>query len=327
MKFLDQAKIYIKAGNGGSGASSFRREKYIEFGGPDGGNGGNGGSIILESERNLNTLIDFRYKQHFKAENGRPGSKKNKTGAGGKDLILKIPVGTQIYEEDNNALIYDFTNNKDRFVVATGGKGGLGNTRFKSSTNRAPKRKTDGSKGEEFWVWLQLKVIADVGIIGLPNAGKSSFLSKCTRAKPKIANYPFTTINPNLGVLNINHREIVLADIPGLIEGSHKGIGLGDKFLRHIERCKTLIHLIDISEKNILENYLKVRNELSKYDKSILKKEEIVIFNKVDLMGKEKIKEKLKNFKKKIKKNFETVSLITNENLEKVKKIIYKKCI
>jgi len=327
MKFLDQAKIYIKAGNGGSGASSFRREKYIEFGGPDGGDGGNGGSIILESERNLNTLIDFRYKQHFKAENGRPGSKKNKTGAGGKDLILKIPVGTQIYEEDNNALIYDFTNNKDRFVVATGGKGGLGNTRFKSSTNRAPKRKTDGSKGEEFWVWLQLKVIADVGIIGLPNAGKSSFLSKCTRAKPKIANYPFTTINPNLGVLNINHREIVLADIPGLIEGSHKGIGLGDKFLRHIERCKTLIHLIDISEKNILENYLKVRNELSKYDKSILKKEEIVIFNKVDLMGKEKIKEKLKNFKKKIKKNFETVSLITNENLEKVKKIIYKKCI
>ena len=327
MKFLDQAKIYIKAGNGGSGASSFRREKYIEFGGPDGGDGGNGGSIILESERNLNTLIDFRYKQHFKAENGRPGSKKNKTGAGGKDLVLKIPVGTQIYEEDNNALIYDFTNNKDRFVVATGGKGGLGNTRFKSSTNRAPKRKTDGSKGEEFWVWLQLKVIADVGIIGLPNAGKSSFLSKCTRAKPKIANYPFTTINPNLGVLNINHREIVLADIPGLIEGSHKGIGLGDKFLRHIERCKTLIHLIDISEKNILENYLKVRNELSKYDKSILKKEEIVIFNKVDLMGKEKIKEKLKNFKKKIKKNFETVSLITNENLEKVKKIIYKKCI
>jgi len=327
MKFLDQAKIYIKAGNGGSGASSFRREKYIEFGGPDGGDGGNGGSIILESERNLNTLIDFRYQQHFKAENGRPGSKKNKTGSSGKNLILKIPVGTQIYEEDNNTLIYDFTDNKDKFVVATGGKGGLGNTKFKSSTNRAPKRKTDGSKGEEFWVWLQLKVIADVGIIGLPNAGKSSFLSKCTRAKPKIANYPFTTINPNLGVLNINYREIVLADIPGLIEGSHKGIGLGDKFLRHIERCKTLIHLIDISEENILENYLKVRSELSKYDKSILKKKEIVIFNKIDLMDKEKIEQKLKVFKKKIKKNFEIVSLITNQNLEKVKKIIYKKCI
>ena len=238
---------------------------------------------------------------------------------------MKIPVGTQIYEEDNNTLIYDFTDNKDKFVVATGGKGGLGNTKFKSSTNRSPKRKTDGDRGEEFWVWLQLKVIADVGIIGLPNAGKSSFLSKCTRAKPKIANYPFTTINPNLGVLNINHREIVLADIPGLIEGSHKGIGLGDKFLRHIERCKTLIHLIDISEENILENYLKIRSELSKYDKSILKKKEIVIFNKVDLMDKKKIDQKIQLFKKKIKKNFEIISLITNQNLEKVKKIIYKK--
>tara|TARA_Y100001970_G_scaffold288991_1_gene417994 strand:+ start:3319 stop:4302 length:984 start_codon:yes stop_codon:yes gene_type:complete len=326
MKFLDQAKIYIKAGNGGSGASSFRREKYIEFGGPDGGDGGNGGSIVLESERNLNTLIDFRYRQHFNAENGKPGSKKNKTGGSGKDLILKIPVGTQVYEEDNNALIYDFTKNKDRFVIAAGGKGGIGNTKFKSSTNRAPRRKTDGTKGEEFWIWLQLKVIADVGIIGLPNAGKSSFLSKCTHAKPKIANYPFTTINPNLGVLNINDKEIVLADIPGLIEGSHKGIGLGDKFLRHIERCKTLIHLIDISEDNILENYLKVRGELSKYDKSILKKKEIIIFNKVDLVNKVTIKKNLKIFKKKIKKNYETMSLITNENLEKIKKNIYKKC-
>ncbi len=327
MKFLDQAKIYIKAGNGGAGASSFRREKYIEFGGPDGGDGGNGGSIIFESERNLNTLIDFRYQQHFKAENGMPGSKKNKTGAGGKDLILKIPVGTQIYEEDNNTLIYDFTKNKDKFMVATGGKGGLGNTRFKSSRNRAPRRKTDGNKGEEFWIWLQLKVIADIGIIGLPNAGKSSFLSRCTKAKPKIANYPFTTLNPNLGVLNINHKEIILADIPGLIEGSHKGVGLGDKFLRHIERCKMLIHLIDISEENMLENYLKVRSELSKYDKNILKKKEIIIFNKIDLLNKELIDEKLQNFKKKSKKKFEIVSLITNENLEKVKKNIYKKCI
>ena len=327
MKFLDQAKIYIKAGNGGSGASSFRREKYGEFGGPDGGDGGNGGSVILESERNLNTLIDFRYKQHFKAENGKAGSKKNKTGAGGKDLVLKIPVGTQIYEEDNNSLIYDFINNKEKFVVATGGQGGLGNTKFKSSTNRAPRRKTDGKKGEEFWIWLQLKVIADIGIIGLPNAGKSSFLSKCTRAKPKIANYPFTTINPNLGVLGFNHKEIILADIPGLIEGSHKGIGLGDKFLRHIERCKTLIHLIDVSEKNLSENYLKVRSELSKYDKGILKKKELIIFNKIDLIEKDTLSEKLKDFKNKIKKNFETVSLITNTNLEKIKKEIYKKCI
>ena len=326
MKFLDQAKIYIKAGDGGAGSASFRREKYIEFGGPDGGDGGNGGSIILESEENLNTLIDFRYRQHFKAETGKSGSKKNKTGAGGKDLILKVPVGTQIYEEDNNTLIYDLTKNKERFVVATGGKGGLGNTRFKSSTNRTPRKKTGGKKGEEFWIWLQLKVIADVGIIGLPNAGKSSFLSKCTKAKPKIANYPFTTINPNLGVLNINHKEIVLADIPGLIEGSHKGIGLGDKFLRHIERCKTLIHLIDISEKDILGNYLKIKSELSKYDKKILKKTEIIIFNKLDLIDMDSITEKLENFRKKIKKNFEVTSLLSGQNFEKIKKIIYKKC-
>ena len=326
MKFLDQAKIYIKAGDGGAGSASFRREKYIEFGGPDGGDGGNGGSVILESEGNLNTLIDFRYRQHFKAETGKSGSKKNKTGASGKDLILKVPVGTQIYEEDNNTLIYDLTKNKERFVVATGGKGGLGNTRFKSSTNRTPRKKTSGKKGEEFWIWLQLKVIADVGIIGLPNAGKSSFLSKCTKAKPKIANYPFTTINPNLGVLNINHKEIVLADIPGLIEGSHKGIGLGDKFLRHIERCKTLIHLIDISEKDILGNYLKIKSELSKYDKKILKKTEIIIFNKLDLIDMDSITKKLENFRKKIKKNFEVTSLLSGQNFEKIKKIIYKKC-
>ncbi len=326
MKFLDQAKIYIKAGDGGAGSASFRREKYIEFGGPDGGDGGNGGSVILESEGNLNTLIDFRYRQHFKAETGKSGSKKNKTGASGEDLILKVPVGTQIYEEDNNTLIYDLTKNKEKFVVATGGKGGLGNTRFKSSTNRTPRKKTNGKKGEEFWIWLQLKVIADVGIIGLPNAGKSSFLSKCTKAKPKIANYPFTTINPNLGVLNINHKEIVLADIPGLIEGSHKGIGLGDKFLRHIERCKTLIHLIDISEKDILGNYLKIKSELSKYDKKILKKTEIIIFNKLDLIDMDSITEKLENFRKKIKKNFEITSLLSGQNFEKIKKIIYKKC-
>ena len=327
MKFLDQAKIYIKAGNGGSGSASFRREKYVEFGGPDGGDGGNGGSIILECERNLNTLIDYRYQQHFKAESGKSGSKKNKTGAGGKDLILKVPVGTQVYEEDNNTLIYDLMKNKERFVVATGGKGGLGNTRFKSSTNRAPRKKTSGESGEEFWIWLQLKVIADVGIIGLPNAGKSSFLAKCTRAKPKVANYPFTTINPNLGVLNIGYKEIILADIPGLIEGSHKGIGLGDKFLRHIERCKTLIHLIDVSEKDILGNYLKIRDELSKYDKKILKKTEIIVLNKLDLVDMKKIKKELEIFKKRIKKDFEIISVATGENFERAKKVILKKCI
>ena len=327
MKFLDQAKIYIKAGNGGSGSASFRREKFIEFGGPDGGDGGYGGSVIISAERNLNTLIDYRYKQHFKAESGKSGSKKNKTGRSGKNLILKVPVGTQIYEEDNNTLIYDFTKNNEKFLVASGGEGGLGNTRFKSSVNRTPRKKTDGKKGEEFWIWLQLKVIADVGIIGLPNAGKSSFLSKCTRARPKIANYPFTTLNPNIGVLNINHKEIILADIPGLIEGSHKGIGLGDKFLRHIERCKTLIHLIDISEEDIIGNYLKIRNELSKYDKKILKKKEIIIFNKLDLLEVEALNEKLKKFQKRLKKNFEIISLASNENFEKMKKMVYKKCI
>ena len=324
MKFLDQAKIYIKAGKGGSGASSFRREKYVEFGGPDGGNGGDGGSVILESERNLNTLIDYRYTQHFKAQNGKPGSKKNKTGGSGKNLVLKIPVGTQIYEEDNNTLIYDFVKNNEKFVIATGGKGGLGNTRFKSSTNRAPRIKTNGSLGEEFWIWLQLKVIADIGIIGLPNAGKSSFLSKCTRAKPKIANYPFTTINPNLGVLNINHKEIILADIPGLIEGSHKGIGLGDKFLRHIERCKILLHLIDLSDEDLINSYKKIRYEISTYDKNLGKKKEIIFFNKSDLFKNEEIKKKLVDFKKMIKSKYEIISVFSDKDLQKIKKILIK---
>ena len=268
MKFLDQAKIYIKAGNGGSGSASFRREKFIEFGGPDGGDGGDGGSIILESDRNLNTLIDFRYAQHFKAQHGKPGSKRNKTGANGENLVLKVPLGTQIYEEDNNTLIYDFTENKEKYLIASGGKGGLGNVRFKSSTNRAPKKKTNGKIGEEFWIWLQLKVIADIGIIGKPNAGKSSLLAALTRAKPKIANYPFTTINPNLGVTYYDGKEVTLADIPGLVEGAHKGIGLGDKFLRHIERCKILLHLIDISEQDLITVYKNIKFELSTYDKS-----------------------------------------------------------
>ena len=259
MKFLDQAKIYIKAGNGGSGSASFRREKFVEYGGPDGGDGGDGGSIIVQSDRNLNTLIDFRYAQHFKAHHGKSGSKRNKTGANGEDLILKVPMGTQIYEEDNNTLIYDFTKNKEKYLVATGGKGGLGNVRFKSSTNRAPRKKTNGKLGEEFWIWLQLKVIADIGIIGKPNAGKSSLLAALTRAKPKIANYPFTTINPNLGVSYYGGKEITLADIPGLVEGAHKGVGLGDKFLRHIERCKILLHLIELSEEYLINSNKKIK--------------------------------------------------------------------
>ena len=272
MKFLDQVKIYVKAGNGGSGSPSFRREKFVEFGGPDGGDGGKGGSVILISERNLNTLIDYRYQQHFKAERGKDGSGKNKTGKGGEDLYLKVPLGTQVFEEDNKTLIYDFKSQKEEFLVASGGKGGFGNTRFKSSTNRAPKKFTKGGQGEEFWIWLQLKTIADIGIIGLPNAGKSSLLASMTSANPKIANYKFTTINPNLGVASYDDKEVTLADIPGLIEGAHTGTGLGIKFLKHIERCKTLLHLIDITEDDLFISYNQVRKELSKYSKDLIKK-------------------------------------------------------
>ena len=324
MKFLDQAKIYIKAGNGGSGSASFRREKFVEYGGPDGGDGGDGGSIIVESDRNLNTLIDFRYAQHFKAQNGKPGSKRNKTGGNGKDLILKVPTGTQIYEEDNNTLIYDFTKNKEKYLVASGGRGGLGNVRFKSSTNRAPRKKTNGKIGEEFWIWLQLKVIADVGIIGKPNAGKSSLLAALTRAKPKIANYPFTTINPNLGVTYYDGKEITLADIPGLVEGAHKGIGLGDKFLRHIERCKILLHLIDLSEDDLINSYKKIKLELSEYDKNLGKKKEIIFFNKSDLLKKDNIERKMKEFKSKIKAKSEVISVFSNKDIQKVRKLLIK---
>ena len=324
MKFLDQAKIYIKAGNGGSGSASFRREKFVEYGGPDGGDGGDGGSIIVQSDRNLNTLIDFRYAQHFKAKHGKPGSKRNKTGANGEDLILKVPLGTQVYEEDNNTLIYDFTKNKEKYLVASGGKGGLGNVRFKSSTNRAPRKKTNGKLGEEFWIWLQLKVIADIGIIGKPNAGKSSLLAALTRAKPKIANYPFTTINPNLGVSYYGGKEITLADIPGLVEGAHKGVGLGDKFLRHIERCKILLHLIDLSDSNLLNSYKKIKLELSNYDKDLIKKKEIIFFNKSDLLENNEINEKLKEFKKKIKTKYEIVSVYSNKDIQRIKKLLVK---
>ena len=290
MKFLDQVKIYVKAGNGGSGSPSFRREKFVEFGGPDGGDGGKGGSVILISERNLNTLIDYRYQQHFKAERGKDGSGKNKTGKGGEDLYLKVPLGTQVFEEDNKTLIYDFKSQKEEFLVASGGKGGFGNTRFKSSTNRAPKKFTKGGQGEEFWIWLQLKTIADIGIIGLPNAGKSSLLASMTSANPKIANYKFTTINPNLGVASYDDKEVTLADIPGLIEGAHTGTGLGIKFLKHIERCKTLLHLIDITEDDLFISYNQVRKELSKYSKDLVKKKEIVVLNKTDLIDEEEKK-------------------------------------
>ena len=322
MKFLDQAKIHVKAGDGGSGSASFRREKFIEFGGPDGGDGGHGGSIVFVVDKNLNTLIDFRYQQHFKAEKGKDGKGKKKTGKSGKNLILKVPIGTQIFEEDNNTLIEDLTSPEQKIVIANGGKSGLGNVRFKSSTNRAPRKKTDGNKGESFWIWLQLKVIADIGIIGMPNSGKSSLLSVLTSAKPKIANYPFTTINPNLGVTNYNNKEVTLADIPGLIEGAHEGIGLGDKFLRHIERCKNILHLIDITNENLLENYSKVRKELLKYSNKLIKKREIIVFNKIDMISDEEVNRKINTFSKKIKKKIYSISALKHKGLTTIKRML-----
>ena len=319
MKFLDQVKIFVKAGDGGSGSPSFRREKFIEFGGPDGGDGGKGGSVILKAERNLNTLIDFRYQQHFKAERGGDGSGKNKTGRGGKTLVLKVPIGTQIFEEDNKTVIYDFKKENEEFVVAIGGKGGFGNTRFKSSTNRAPKKFTKGAIGEEYWIWLQLKTIADIGIIGLPNAGKSSLLASLTSANPKIANYKFTTLNPNLGVAMYDDKEITLADIPGLIQGAHAGTGLGIKFLKHIERCKTLLHLIDITEKDLIKSYKQVREELKKYSKDLLDKKELVVFNKIDLIVKSQIKKKLSIFKQEINKNAIVMSTLDKKTVSDIK--------
>ena len=319
MKFLDQVKIFVKAGDGGSGSPSFRREKFIEFGGPDGGDGGKGGSIIIKTERNLNTLIDYRYQQHFKAERGSNGIGKNKTGRGGETLYLKVPIGTQVLEEDNKTLIYDFKKENEEFVVAIGGKGGFGNTRFKSSTNRAPKKFTKGAQGEEFWIWLQLKTIADIGIIGLPNAGKSSLLASVTSANPKIANYKFTTLNPNLGVTMYDDKEITLADIPGLIEGAHIGTGLGIKFLKHIERCKTLLHLIDITENDLVNSYNQVREELRKYSQQLLDKEELIVFNKIDLIEEDQIKEKLDKFKKEIKKDALVMSTFDKKTISNIK--------
>ena len=322
MKFLDQVKIYVKAGNGGKGSASFRREKFIEFGGPNGGDGGKGGSIKLVCEKNLNTLIDFRYQQHLNAERGEDGKGQNKTGKSGSDLILKIPIGTQVLEEDNKTLIFDCTKEDQSFVAANGGKGGLGNTRFKSPTNRAPRKITKGALGEDFWIWLQLKTIADIGIIGLPNAGKSSLLAALTKAKPKIANYQFTTLNPNLGVTSYDNKELTLADIPGLIEGANEGVGLGYKFLKHIERCKNLLHLIDITETNLLKCYFQVRKELKKYSDKLINKKEIVVLNKTDLIDKEEILKITNELKKKIKTKIFIISTVKKEGLLDLKKIL-----
>jgi len=319
MKFLDQVKIYVKAGNGGDGSASFRREKFIEYGGPDGGDGGNGGSVILKAEQNLNTLIDYRYQQHHKAKRGDNGSGQNRTGKGGADLVLKVPLGTQIFEEDNKTLIYDFIKIGEEFIAASGGKGGLGNTRFKSSTNRAPRKFTKGTLGEEFIIWLQLKTIADIGIIGLPNAGKSSLLASITNANPKIANYQFTTLNPNLGVANYDDKEVTIADIPGLVEGAHKGIGLGVQFLKHIERCKSLLHLIDITNKDLKKSYNQVKSELKNYSSKLSKKKELIVLNKIDLIDENKVKKIVKDFKKDMKSEVVIISTFKKDTVSKVK--------
>ena len=319
MKFLDQVKIYIKAGNGGDGSPSFRREKFIEYGGPDGGDGGKGGSIILLAEQNLNTLIDFRYQQHHKAQRGDNGSGKNKTGKSGDDLILKVPLGTQVFEEDNKTLIFDFLKIGEKFVAAAGGKGGLGNTRFKSSTNRAPKKFTKGTIGQDFTIWLQLKTIADIGIIGLPNAGKSSLLAAITNANPKIANYQFTTLNPNLGVASYDDKEITIADIPGLVEGAHKGTGLGTQFLKHIERCKSLLHMIDITNEDLKKSYKQIKDELKNYSSKLTKKKELIVLNKTDLIDNEEVKMIKKDFLEITKSEVIVLSTFEKESVSKIK--------
>ncbi len=293
MKFLDQAKVFIKSGNGGGGCVSFRREKYIEFGGPDGGDGGRGGDVVVEVVEHLNTLIDYRYQQHFKAENGRPGSGRQRTGAAGQPVVLKLPVGTQILAEDRETLIADLTEPGQQIVLANGGDRGFGNMHYKSSTNRAPRRADPGYPGDEMWVWLRLKLIADAGLIGLPNAGKSTFLAATTRARPKIADYPFTTLHPNLGVAAIDDEEFVLADIPGLIEGAHDGHGLGDRFLGHVERCGVLLHLIDATAEDVAAAYRTIRTELAAYGAGLPDKIEIVGLNKCDALGQDEIDAKM----------------------------------
>lgn len=294
MKFLDAAKVYIKSGAGGAGSVSFRREKYVALGGPDGGNGGKGGDVWAEVVDGLNTLIDYRYQQHFKAKTGGHGMGRNRNGAGGDDIVLKVPEGTQIFEEDNETLIADLTSVGERFLIAKGGNGGFGNAAFKSSTNQAPRHANPGQEALERWIWLRLKLIADVGLLGLPNAGKSTFLASVSAAKPKIADYPFTTLHPNLGVAAIDGREFVIADIPGLIEGAHEGVGIGDRFLGHVERTKSLLHLVSGTEDNVAEAYQIVRNEVQSYGHGIVDKQEIVALSKIDALSAEEQSDKSK---------------------------------
>jgi GTP-binding protein len=302
MKFLDQARVYVRSGNGGAGALSFRREKFIEFGGPDGGDGGRGGDVVIEVADGLNTLIDFRYQQHFKGKTGGHGMGKNRAGARGADAVLRVPAGTQVFEEDGATLIADLTEAGERVVIARGGNGGFGNAHFKSSTNRAPRRANPGQEGEERTIWLRLKLIADAGLIGLPNAGKSTFLATVSAAKPKIADYPFTTLDPGLGVVAMDGREFVLADIPGLIEGAHEGAGLGDRFLGHIERCRVLLHLVDATGDHAGKAYKTVRRELEAYGAGLADKPEVVALSKIDAVDAETLKAQMDRLKRAAKR-------------------------
>src|SRR6478752_4085188 len=316
MKFLDEAKVYVRSGDGGNGCVSFRREKFIEFGGPNGGDGGRGGDVIVQAVDGLNTLIDYRYQQHFKAKNGRGGMGKDRHGASGDDIVLKVPAGTQVYEEDGETLLADLTAVGQRVVLARGGNGGFGNARFKSSTNRAPRHANPGQPGEELTIRLRLKLIADAGIVGLPNAGKSTFLAAVSAARPKIADYPFTTLHPQLGVVGIDGREFVLADIPGLIEGAHEGVGLGDRFLGHVERCRVLLHLVDAGTGHAGKAYKTVRGELDAYGGQLTDKVEIVALNKIDAVEPDELKKQKDRLKRAAKKTPLLISGATGEGVK-----------
>jgi len=324
MKFLDQAKVYIRSGDGGAGCVSFRREKFIEFGGPDGGNGGRGGDVIAECVDGLNTLIDYRYQQHFNARTGGHGMGQNRSGANGGDVILKVPVGTQVFAEDNETLLADLTEVGQTALLAKGGNGGFGNAHFKSSTNRAPRRANPGLPGEERTIWLRLKLIADAGLVGLPNAGKSTFLAAVSAAKPKIADYPFTTLHPQLGVVRADAREFVLADIPGLIEGAHEGVGLGDRFLGHVERCRVLLHLIDATCEHAGKAYKTVRDELEAYGHGLTDKPEIVALNKIDALTPDAIKEQSARLKRASKKTPMLISAVSRQGVPEVLRALLK---
>src|SRR3954453_10672694 len=324
MKFLDQAKVYIRSGDGGAGSVSFRREKFIEFGGPDGGNGGKGGDVWAECVDGLNTLIDYRYQQHFKAPKGQHGMGKNRAGHKGEDVVLKVPVGTQILDEDGETLIADLTHVGERVLLAKGGNGGFGNAHFTTSTKPAPRRANPGQEGRERWIWLRLKLIADAGLVGLPNAGKSTFLATVTAAKPKIADYPFTTLNPGLGIVRADGRELVLADIPGLIEGAHEGAGLGDRFLGHVERCRVLLHLVDGTSEHAGRAYKLVRRELEAYGHGLSEKPEIVALSKVDALDPDTLKQQTARLKRAAKRTPVALSAVSGEGVQEALRAVMR---